>query len=178
MMIPIEKSTFPMDYLLETVDQVESIPEFNLTTALRDPIALSLKVTNRNFQAWIANFGNGDFGGGYQYHATPNPDIFCAIINGVGYWVDTIHPEKWQEMELLPVKRVIAIPSREMILFHDYTDMMAYGTNGVLWTVNRLSADGIEILEIENDRIVTRVWDPPVEKIQAIDFNGRRINHM
>ena len=50
------------------------------------------------------------------------------------------------------------------MLFHDYTEVVAYGENGLVWETERLSWDGIEIQEVSESEVIGQGWDATSEK--------------
>lgn len=73
-------------------------------------------------------------------------------------------PADYQIIEAYPIQDVRAIPGLDLLVFADYTDLVAYGAEGRRWVSQRVSWDGITILRADRHGIVGRGWDATKEQ--------------
>jgi hypothetical protein len=111
----------------------------------------------------VGNFQRGD-GKLTGVFATPSPDHLCLIASGRGYWVPTAAPTDFQVIQAYPIQDARAIPQLRLLIFTDYTDLVAYGVDGLRWASGRVSWDGITIVSADADGIVGRAWDATREQ--------------
>jgi hypothetical protein len=116
---------------------------------------------------WIGNFQRGD-GKLNAIYATPSGDTVCVVAGGRGYWVATPNPQQYELVMAYPIQDVRAIIELELLIFADYTALVAYGTSGLRWKSRRVSWDGIRILRVDEQGVVGRAWD--ATKDQEVDF--------
>ncbi|MGB9073973.1 MAG: hypothetical protein WCC22_15155 [Terriglobales bacterium] len=75
------------------------------------------------------------------------------IASGGGYIVEADKPVVWEKILLIPVLDVRAIPERQILVFADFTNLAAYGTNGLVWRSPRVCWDDLKILNVTHDTI-------------------------
>lgn len=126
--------------------------------------SLTLKVTPSDGDSW-----NGRFLGGAEglngVFATPNPDTLCVIVNGDGYWVPARDPAKLEQVRSVPIKRVVPILDRGVLIFLSYTRLAGYDSSGFMWSTDDLSWDGLEIVDVNSERVRGTAWDSPAARI-------------
>ena len=155
-------SVFPRSY------EVSEVGEFPGTGTFTEPVlyfpppqkgpehvGLWLRMRPLNSASWI-----GVFAFGYRSPralsrviSTPDPKRVCVIASGGGYVVDADKPAVWDKIPLLPVIDVRAIPERQILVFADFTNLAAYGANGLVWRSPRLCWDDLKILNVTQDTI-------------------------
>ena len=145
------------------------MPEFR-------PNCLLLEVTPVEGEVWLGSFQEGRQGITGLF-TTPSSETFCLVLKGQGYWVPVRTPSSYECIPVFPVQNVIVIPSHNRLVFFDFTDLIAYGSKGLAWKVERLSWDGLSGIEVIGDRIHGKAWDAPTD--QEVDFrikvdNGTR----
>jgi len=110
---------------------------------------------------WIGTFAFGRNRG----HATtrvmsaPDPDVLCVVADGAGYLVRANAPREWQRVPADPVLEVRRIPELSLLVFADFTDLVAYGPSGLVWAA-RIATDDLRIVEVTPDRIAGTWWNP------------------
>ncbi|GAB4161881.1 MAG: hypothetical protein Tsb009_39060 [Planctomycetaceae bacterium] len=135
--------------------------ELQFETPTGEPLALEIYPTEGD--PWIGIFRSGA-GGLNGVFGTPSPDIVCVVSNGQGYWVPVSEPGEFVEIQSSPILHVFAIPSCKLIGFVDFTEIEAYGPEGQLWITERLSWDGLEIVETTERGIRGQAWDSPANE--------------
>jgi hypothetical protein len=125
--------------------------------------SIFVEVLARNGTRWLGEFSG--LGGGLSgIFATPNEDVICVVNRGEGYLVDTMHPDRYDLLPVVPVMLVRRVPSRNILFFVDHTRLCALGKDGLLWVTKRVSWDGIKILEVTDRQIRGEGWDAPTDR--------------
>lgn len=122
-------------------------------------------------ESWVGIFAFGDMlpNGNCQAHLGPGPNHLTVLTKGDAYIVAPNNPDSFIQVKSCPVIDAIPVPNRNLMLFHDYTEIVAYNENGLAWETTRISWDGIEIEEVSNNTILGKSWDAPNEKY--VQFN-------
>jgi hypothetical protein len=107
---------------------------------------------------WIGNFQRGD--GRYNaVYGTPSPAHVCVIAGGTGYYVSTINPNEFEIVAAYPIQDAREIVGLDLLVFADYTNLVAYGPKGLCWRTKQVSWDGVKIDRADEQAIVGRAWD-------------------
>jgi hypothetical protein len=168
--------TFPHDYEVELAEELPPRPgrvkQFYFPGGSerggRDGILLEVIPTGA--ARWIGIFArrkicSGDRSGVFS---CPDRRTLCVVSDSRGYIVHADDPGVWQEVPCEPVDDVVCSPEAGLILFADFTHLVAYGPDGMAWKTKRLSWDGLKITEVTRERIRGVAWDPFVD--QEVDF--------
>jgi hypothetical protein len=119
---------------------------------------LSIELSDRT--TWLAvlsgGFRNGNFVDGI-FH-TPDPDTVCLVTCGRGYWVNTISRTSL-DIPRVPIRQIEATP--DIMMFADFSNVSAFGKEGLLWTSGQLVSDRLSIQNVNKSAdIVTCIgWD-------------------
>jgi hypothetical protein len=92
--------------------------------------------------------------------SSADPNRVCVISNGAAYVVKANEPEIWEQIPLGPVLDVRLIPERKLLIFSDFTSLVAYGSSGVAWRSSGICRDGLKILRVTRDAIEGIGYDP------------------
>lgn len=125
--------------------------------------ALLFEVSSAVREPWVGSFECGP-GGLTGVFATPSPDVICIVVRGQGYWIPVQSPEGYQIIRSIPIREVLASPSRGIMVFVDDTRLAGHGDAGPLWVTERLSWDGLRVTEVTPNRIKGTGWDSPASK--------------
>jgi hypothetical protein len=120
-----------------------------------------VRVQPRIGNRWLGIFGNGYKGTVVDAaFTTPNPDVFCIVANGAGYWLNTVTREK-SNVQAFPIRQVEIVGER--MLFCDFTRLACYNSGGIVWRTNSLLSDDLRIInaDAKNDRIECAGWSAP-----------------
>jgi hypothetical protein len=160
--------------LLHSYD-IQEIRDYPGTGKLRDPViyfpqplegregsGLWLKVKAASGKSWV-----GVFAFGYpsppafsRVVSSPDPDRFCVIANGAAYIVKSDEPKVWDKIPVMPVLDVRLVPERELIVFSDFTHLVAYRNNSLAWQSPRVCWDDLKIIRITRELIEGVGYDP------------------
>jgi hypothetical protein len=98
----------------------------------------------------------------------PDPARLLVSSNGEGYVVNVFNPDLWERIDLLPIRGVRRIPGLELVSMWDFQDLALFGANGLIWRLERLSVDQLEITRVTSEAIFGRALDPT--KNRMTDF--------
>lgn len=145
-------------YSAEFIDEINSsLPVYYYPGASREggKEGLLVKVVPDVGKPWIGVFsayGPVRQGTGKLY-AMPEAGKLCIVVSGCGYIVDAVDPTIWEDLAATYVTDVRELPDLELILFADWTRLVAYGKTGKQWKTNDVALDGFEIIDIVGDRL-------------------------
>jgi hypothetical protein len=159
-------TTFPQSYecewLLET-PPTAVLPHYYHPGASvqggRDGVLV--KVRPEYGQEWLGTFAFGRLTqrGVSGIFTTPHPDRLCVVTAGGGYFASANTPTSWEEVSAVPILDVRPIAAHNIIVFADFTNLVAYGQTGLKWRTKRLSWDDLKITEVTDVFIKGEFWD-------------------
>ncbi len=116
--------------------------------------------------AWIGIFAFGDMlpSGECKVFLGPGEHHLTVVAKGDAYIAYPYKPSFFQMVKSCPVISAFPVPSHDLVVFHDFTEIVAYGESGLIWETKRISWDGIKISEVTDDEIIGKSWDAPNEK--------------
>jgi hypothetical protein len=101
----------------------------------------------------------------------PDPEKLCVVARGAGYVVTAATPLAWEAVRAIPIIDVRAIPRADLVVFANYTEMLAYGKDGVRWRTKRLAWDGLKIVAVGDRTLVGEYWDIREESVQRFEVD-------
>ncbi len=149
-------TTFPHNY------EIEELTEYPNTSLPRyypggsqgsGHDGLILRVRPASGAAWWGTFGLVGKGFVSGVFTTPDPNRFCIVASGDGFLVSAEDPTWWEEVRAIPVRGVWPVKAHGLLVFADFTELCAYGENGLKWRTKRLVLDGLKITEITEHAI-------------------------
>jgi hypothetical protein len=115
-------------------------------------------------EPWIAVFDMGEYGSPpaapRQVLAWPDPRSFCVVQDGVACVVRSDEPQTYEEIDMSPICDVLAVPGHDLVVFADYTNLIAYDADGVAWRSSRLAWDDLRIVRAAGDTLEVSGFDP------------------
>ncbi len=128
----------------------------------RDGIIVKFKCA-KSGQSWIGVFAFGELGGlrDSKVLEGPGENRISVLSAGNGYVVDLANPKKVCEVVSYPAIDMFLVPESDLVVFHDYTEMIAYNADGVAWRTKRISWDGIHVLKVTEESIFGTAWNAP-----------------
>jgi hypothetical protein len=121
---------------------------------------LVLRVRPAHGASWTGRFEPGVEGMSGVF-ATPSENTCCVVVKGQAYWIPVTAPADYQTIPSCPVKKVLAVPKKPLMIFVDYVRLVAYNADGLAWQTADLSWDGIDLDAVTTDHIKGRAWDAP-----------------
>lgn len=156
-----------------------AVTHFSVSDKARRPIGLLIRITPGNARPWYATFEQG-----YDSRnavtgvwAHPHPERLCVICKGAGWIIDSTHPELWECIGAFPITFVVPVPRPGLIVFADFTRLIAYDRNGKVWRTEELSWDGIKVSGIAEEWLYGYGFDAPTEGEVPFAVNLRSGRH-
>ncbi len=95
-------------------------------------------------------------------HATPDPALLCAVAGGYAYLIDAANPIQSTHVDQRPVTAVLA--TENLLLFAGFHTIQGWGKDGLAWTTERLSWDGIQLGEVRGNVLHGTGWNMMTDK--------------
>jgi hypothetical protein len=171
--------TFPHNYEVKLLDAappvhpVEKLYHYPVELEEGDRAGIYLRVVLRAGKPWTGFFALG-FESGQVVNAVcscPDPDSLCAIAGGYAYAVKTNDPTQWFRIEQRPVVDLRALPQHGLLIFTGFSSISALDRHGLQWTTERLSWEGVTIIEIAGDKLRGLGWDAMADKEVPFDVD-------
>lgn len=133
---------------------------------IEDVAHVAVRVEPAGGEAWTGVFACGfdsaKVASGLYSH--PDPKRMCVVAAGYGYIVDTREPRLYERVIAQPVVSVHAAREAELLLFTDFTNISAYGREGITWRTERLTWEGLRITEVTAATVRGYGWDMPKDR--------------
>jgi hypothetical protein len=132
-----------------------------------------VQVNSKQGKTWIGTFAFGNIrnGGFFGIYTTPHQNRLCIVANGIGYFVDADNPKDWEEVKSMPITDVRVSKSKNILVFADYTKLVAYDSNGVKWKTKQLAWEKLKIKELSDAHIVGEYYDIRSESMESFKVN-------
>jgi len=120
-------------------------------------------------EPWVGVFAGGGYGvppaAPEQVVGWPDEESFCVVKTGSGVVVRAREPRADREIDVFPICDVVSIPEPTLVIFANFTDLTAYGPEGIAWQSGRLVADDLKIVSLEGAhlRVSGYAWGADVE---------------
>lgn len=155
---------FPATYEVEQLDRIDrsgglrvyefpdAVPISSQQEIADAPI---LRVAPQHGQPWIGVFLGAQFrfpaAASGRLLAWPDEASFCVVYAGGGVVVKADEPTRNYEIDCYPITGTFSAPSRSIVLFADFTNLIAYGRDGLIWRSRRLALDDLRVESVEGD---------------------------
>lgn len=167
--------TFQNNYSIEIIEELgaEGLYYYPGANIQGGKDGIMVKVISSEGKSWIGVFAFGEISptGISGIYSTPDPNNFCVVSKGSGYIVSSNNPKDWQQVKAIPVMDVRSIKHQKIIVFADYTELVAYGEAGVKWRTERLAYDSFKITEVTEYTLKGEFWDIRNEANQTFEVN-------
>jgi hypothetical protein len=164
--------TFPRNYDVKLLDAappihpVEKLHHYPVELEEGDRAGIYLRFIPREGGPWTGFFAVG-FDSGQVVNAVcscPDPDSVCAVAGGYAYVVKAHDPERWFRVEQRPVVDLRALPQQGLLLFTGFISISAVDRQGLKWTTERLSWEGVTVTQISGEKLRGLGWDAMADK--------------
>jgi hypothetical protein len=166
---------FPHRYVCEALDEIPNgpAPQRYPSDQVAGQDGVIVRVQPETAEVWVGVFAFGKFGnaGVTRVLSMPNPEELCVVANGAGYVVSATKPDVWETVRTIPIIDVRAIPGAGLVVFANFTEMLAYGEAGVKWRTKRLTWDGLKILAVGDRTLIGEYWDIRAEAMQRFEVD-------
>jgi hypothetical protein len=142
-----------------------------------------IEITPLHGESWIGVFAFGEITpkGVSGVYALPNTDKLCVVSRGAGYFVSANNPTDWGKVKSIPVIDVRSVLSQGIVLFANYTELIAYDSSGVKWRTERLAFDSFEIVELTDNQLRGEYYDIRSEAKETFEVDlltGRHVGSL
>lgn len=157
--------SFPANYTVKLLDELPGRGDSNALCFPGNLRAgadgLLVRVSPTRNDPWTGVFA---FGGIRQATfsrvlAMPDPDSICIVSRGAGYVVDASRPQTWETVPSVPVTDARAAPGAGIVVFANYTELVAYSARGLAWRTKRLAWDRFSIASVSSLSLVGEYED-------------------
>lgn len=126
-----------------------------------------IEVRPQNGQMWLGTFAFGRLTAQAVsgLFTTPDPERFCVVSKGEGCIVSAANPTEWEAVRATPIIDVRSVRAQGIIVFANFTELVAYGPAGIKWRTKRLTWDSLKIIEVTDTSIKGEFWDMRSETI-------------
>jgi hypothetical protein len=151
-----------------------------ITSEIENVAHVAVRVTPKGTTPWTGVFACGfdsnKVASGLYSH--PDPDRLCVVAGGYGYITIVRDPELYERVIAQPV--VSVHPAREagLLLFADFTNISAYGPEGVVWRTERLTWEGLRITDVSATSVRGYGWDMPKDREVEFTVDLRTGQHV
>jgi len=137
------------------------------------------EVRPENGEPWLGTFAFGQIApkGASGIFTTPSPHRFCVVAKGQGYLVGAKVPTEWEAVRATPIIDVRPIPAQGIIVFAEFTRLVAYGESGIKWRTKSLTWDNLKITEVTDTFIKGEFWDIRSEATGSFTVDLATGNH-
>jgi hypothetical protein len=80
-------------------------------------------------------------------------------------------PDAWEEVNAVPIIDARAVPAAGVVVFANYTELVAYGASGMKWRTKRLAWDGLKVIAVGDRTLVGEYWDIPEEGMRRFEVD-------
>jgi hypothetical protein len=117
-------------------------------------------VPNGSAKPWFGIFSFGERKQINGVFSCPEKNRLCVVAAGRGYVVSASSPASVYEVPAVPITDVRPALERGLLLFADFTKIVALGNHGLAWQSEKLSWDGVQIAGIDSNYIWGKGWNP------------------
>lgn len=112
---------------------------------------------------WYGSFMKGHLSknaitGVYSY---PDRNKILVVSTGAGYLLDPNYPEEVEEININPVLGVYSVLELDILVVHNFTTFYAFNKFGRCWVSDRVSYDGIKVINISDGELNGEAWSAP-----------------
>jgi hypothetical protein len=132
-----------------------------------------VRIVPERGMTWFGTFAFGKFGeqGLTKVVSMPDPERVCVVSRGAGYIVSVRDARSWEVVRAIPVVDVRSVPGAGLVLFANFTELVAYGVGGVRWRTKRLAWDGLTLTEVTDEKVVGEYWDIRSQATQTFEID-------
>lgn len=148
------------------VHPVEKLYHFPVELEEGDRSGVYVRVVPQQGPAWTGFFAQG-FDSSQVLSAVcscPDSESVCVIAGGYAYVVKANDPARWFRINQQPVAELRVLTRQDLALFAGFTSITALGREGVAWTTERLSWEGLRIMGSTGDTLRGMAWDAISDK--------------
>jgi hypothetical protein len=151
--------SFPSSYVVDVNpdwpapgEEVISLPAYDKLKMHTDEFS-EIRFYPGGSSSWVGRFERGQRKGFEDCFLTaPNPSQACVISSGAGYWVD-VEQRRAINIECLPIVQAVVSAKHSLVLIATWSDLYAYSSSDLLWSLCHIANDDLRIEKIEEDTL-------------------------
>ena len=160
---------FDKHYKFTLLDEIGTVPVMyfpGISTSEGGHDGILVQIVPANGELWVGcfEFGPSLVNSVTGVYTTPDPDRLAIASRGAGYLVSSSSPSRWEKVEVFPVLGVYPVPQHDVLIFKDYTRLVAYGSEGVRWRTERLAYDDFDVVDVTDLYLHCELWSLRSEK--------------
>jgi hypothetical protein len=141
-----------------------------------------VKVKPSDAPAWVGCFARGYRSAKAltEIASCPHPDELCVVSSGAAYIVRVDDPHIWRQIDCFPVTQLLQDSDSGLVLFCDFTKIVAISQAGLHWVSQRLATDWLQILRVDHGTLRVLAWRAEHNREIELDVDlatGREIHH-
>jgi hypothetical protein len=94
----------------------------------------------------------------------PDEHSLCVLYAGTATVVRANQPHATFEIDAFPITDSLVVPSDRLVLFADFTNLVAYDAGGLRWESERLVWDDLAIIGVDDGCVVLEGFDAPSDQ--------------
>lgn len=175
--------TFKNNYSFHILEEVK--PGFDIyyypeASKFGGQDGIIVQIESNEGNQWIGVFAFGKLikEGFSGFYTTPHLNKLCIVSNGAGYLISSNNPKDWKQIESTPIRDVRTSLQHGILIFADYTKLIAYDEKGIKWQTKQLSWDNLKIVGISEKYIKGEYYDIRSEKNEFFEvdlYSGKSI---
>jgi hypothetical protein len=133
-----------------------------------------VEISPNSAEPWIGVFA---FGYGLARTAIsaistcPDEYSICVVANGSAYVTDSRRPSSCVTVPCVPVFGVRSVARADLLVFWDFTSIVAWGRQGLAWKSKDLCSDDLEVGEVTGKSIKCTGWSAPSRSKIAFELD-------
>jgi hypothetical protein len=109
--------------------------------------------------------------------ACPRAEDLLAVAGGYAYLVDTLEPSRCLHLPVKPVTAILAAAEDGLLLLAGFHNVIAVGVDGLVWESERVSWEGVAMVEVVGGALHGTGWDMAADKDVAFVMDLRTGRH-
>jgi hypothetical protein len=128
---------------------------------------------------WLGTFAFGKYGNSAvsRLVSMPDPTRLCVVAKGEGYIVSAASPKVWESVCLSPVIDIRSLRDAGLVIFADFTQLAAYGREGLRWRTKRLTWSNMKLIEVTSEKIIGQYEDLGADEPRTFEVDVATGSH-
>lgn len=167
--------SFESHYSIEILEELGAEERYYYPNATTEggKDGLMIEVISEQGKSWVGIFAFGDIShkGVSGVFTMPDPDKLCVVSMGAGYIVSSSDPTNWEEVKSIPITGVHPVKLQDVLVFADYTELVAYNKSGIKWRTERLAYDSFKVIEVTDTYLKGEFWNMRNEANESFEVD-------
>lgn len=138
--------------------------------------SMLIRVSAHNRSTWWGIF-KGDYPSAkWGVFTCPSEHHLCVVVAGCGYIVDATNPTHWEAVAAYPIVEVLPVVERQLLLFLDFSEIIAYDAHGIKWRTGDMGFDGFTLVGQSADFCVLMGWREGRDGLVKVDVSSGKVS--